>query len=184
VKVGTMKLTRIASAVILVLSAARALAQDAVPAKLWQELDQMLPRKGQLGSINSPSSAIDWTEQVSKAEQLLVRSGSTPVEPFAMYYLASFLFEAGKLDEAMALYETIKVQFPDHALVKLALAKEQKPVVLKAIDDCASEMAFRAKHPRPPLPVPVLNPKTTVTLHYSTGDVKIRFYDNVAPHHV
>jgi cyclophilin family peptidyl-prolyl cis-trans isomerase len=163
---------------------ASGLAQDPTPAKLWQELDQALPRKGQTGSINSPSAAIDWPDQVSKAEQVLVRSGATPVEPFAMYYLGCFLFEAGRLDEATALFETVKSQFPTHPLVTMAPAKDQKPLVMKGLDDCAAEMGWRTKHPRKPMVAPVLNPKLTAVLKLSTGDVKVRFYDNVAPHHV
>jgi peptidyl-prolyl cis-trans isomerase B (cyclophilin B) len=179
-----MRFTNIASAFVVGLMAAGALAQDPSPAKLWQEVEGVLPRKGQTGPINSPSAAIDWAEQVSKAEQVMVRSGQTPVEPFSMYYLANFLFESGRLDEALALFETIRSQFPAHPLVMMQVAKDQKPLVSQAIEDCAAEISWRTRHPRPPIPAPVLDPKVTATLHLTNGDVKIRFYGNVAPHHV
>jgi peptidyl-prolyl cis-trans isomerase B (cyclophilin B) len=179
-----MRLSSTPFALILFLAAASLAAQDAVPSKLWFEVDQYLPRRGQMGTVNSPSAAIDWAEQVNKAEQVMVRAGQTPVEPYAMFYLGNFYFEAGRLDEALAMFETIRSSAPDHPLVKLSLSKDQKPVVLQAIEDCAAEIAWRNRHPRPPLPVPALDPKVTATIHLSTGDVKVRFYRNVAPKHV
>ena len=43
-KARTMKLTRIATAFLFALLPASVLAQDPTPGKLWQELEQALPR--------------------------------------------------------------------------------------------------------------------------------------------
>jgi peptidyl-prolyl cis-trans isomerase B (cyclophilin B) len=161
-------------------------AQETPPAKLWQELEQIFPRRSGIGPaapIGTPSAAIDWTKHVAKAEELMVRAGGTPVEPYAMYYLACFYFESGRLDEAKAIFETLRSQFGTHPLVATQLAKDGKSLVAQAIEDCASEMSWRQRHPRAPIPTPVLDPGTTATLHFSSGDVKIQFYKNVAPRH-
>jgi peptidyl-prolyl cis-trans isomerase B (cyclophilin B) len=161
-------------------------AQD-TPAKLWQELEQTFPRRSGIGPaapIGTPSAAIDWSKHVGQAEELMVRAGGTPVEPYAMFYLASFYFDAGRLDEAKAIFETLKTQFATHPLVTTQLNKETgKSIVAQAIEDCAAEISWRQRHPRPPIPAPVLDEGTTATLEFSTGKVKIRFYKNVAPKH-
>jgi peptidylprolyl isomerase len=161
-------------------------AQDS-PAKLWQELETLLPRKtSPTMPVGTPSGAIDWPAIVSKAEELLVRSGGTPVEPYAMFYLGGFYFDSGRLDEAKALFETLRDdgRFAKHPLVTVLLAKDSKSPVAQAIEDCASEMSWHKRHPRQPVPVPVLDTDVTATISFSTGDVKIQFYKNVAPHHV
>jgi peptidyl-prolyl cis-trans isomerase B (cyclophilin B) len=92
-------------------------------------------------------------------------------------------FDAGRLDEAKAIFDTLKSSFSTHPLVTTQLAKEGKPIVAQAIEDCAAEIAWRQRHPRPPIPSPVLDESTTATLEFSTGKVKVRFYKNVAPKH-
>jgi peptidyl-prolyl cis-trans isomerase B (cyclophilin B) len=161
-------------------------AQD-TPAKLWQELETLLPRKTTpTAPIGTPSAAIDWPTVVTKAEELMVRSGGTPVEPYAMFYLGGFYFDSGRFDEAKALFETLRddSRFSKHPLVTIQLAKDGKTPVTQAIEDCASEMSWRTRHPRPPIPVPVLDTSVTATIQFTTGDVKIQFYKNVAPKHV
>lgn len=178
--------TRLALHAIALLSiAAGAAAQGSTPAELWQELESALPRRGTQSPMPvTPSVAIDWKKTIEKAEELMVRSGGTPVEPFATFYLGQFLYEAGRVDEAAALFETIRERFPDHPLVTCKPAKDQEPLVVKALADCASEAAFQARYNRKPPPDPELDPKLTATIHFSTGDVKLRFYKNVAPQHV
>jgi cyclophilin family peptidyl-prolyl cis-trans isomerase len=100
-----------------------------------------------------------------------------------MFYLGNFYFDAGRLDEAKAIFETIVTQFPDHPLVKLALA-DNKSLVRQAIEDCAAELSWQTRYPRQEIRKPVLDEKVTATMHLSTGDVKLRFYANVAPAHV
>jgi peptidyl-prolyl cis-trans isomerase B (cyclophilin B) len=162
------------------------LAQELATGKLWQELEQTFPRRsgaGPAAPIGTPSAAIDWQKHVSKAEELMVRAGQTPVEPYAMFYLACFYFEAGRLAEAKAIFDTLKTEFSKHPLVTAQLAKDGKSLVTQAIEDCASEISWQQRHPRKPIPAPVLDAGTTATLQFSTGDVKIQFYKNVAPKH-
>ena len=156
---------------------------DNSPGKLWKEIDGVVPRRSGPTPMPVPSGAIDWVERTTKAEELMVRSADTPVEPFAMMYLGNFYFEGGRFDEAKAMFETIVSRFPNHPLVTLKLSKETKPVAVQALEDCASELSWRQRHPRPPMAAPVLDPKITATIHFSSGDVKIRFYKNVAPKH-
>jgi cyclophilin family peptidyl-prolyl cis-trans isomerase len=173
-------LTALAAVACLALPAA---AQDTSPAQLWHDLDQILPRKGSATPAVFASASIDWPAKIAQTEEFMVRAGGTPLEPFAMYYLASFLFEAGRIDEALALFETVKSQFPEHPLVRFPVA-DQKSIVDQAIEDCSSEKSFRTRYPRAASVTPVLDEKLTATLHFSTGDVKIGFYSNVAPNHI
>ncbi len=172
-------------AAIVVLTAAHVVAQESAAA-IWKDLEAALPRHGTStfqATPPTPSAAIDWQSVMEKTEGLMVRGADSAVEPFAMFYVANFQFETGRLDEAMALYDTIRQKFPKHALVTASLTKDTKPLLVQAIEDCASEIAWRKKYARPPMQVPVLNEKHTATLHLSAGDVTIAFFDNVAPNH-
>lgn len=180
----TLKMTRFVTLVaFLALSVAPLWAQGESPAKLWKEIDALVPRRAGPVPVPMPSLAIDWNDRITKAEELLVRSADTPVEPYAMFYLGSFYFEGGRFDEAKAMFETIQRSFPNHPLVTVALSKDTKPLAVQAFEDCATELSWRARHPRPASVAPVLDPKVTATIHFSTGDVKLRFYRNVAPKH-
>ena len=73
-----MRLTNVQIAIIIALAATsggRLLAQgDQSSAKLWQEIDQLAPRKAGLVPVPMPSAAIDWVERISKSEEIMVRA--------------------------------------------------------------------------------------------------------------
>jgi cyclophilin family peptidyl-prolyl cis-trans isomerase len=177
-------MTRFLTFAALVVSCAAPLsAQGDTPAKLWKEIDALVPRRAGPVPVPMPSLAIDWNDKITKAEELLVRSADTPVEPYAMFYLGSFYFEGGRFDEAKAMFETIIKNFPKHQLVTFSPGKDLKPLAVQAFEDCASEVSFRARNPRPDPVAPVLDPGVTATITFSTGVVKIKFFRNVAPKH-
>jgi cyclophilin family peptidyl-prolyl cis-trans isomerase len=155
--------------------------------RLWIDLQECLPKRvtgvGRKGINDAPGAATpaDWSKTVERMGLVMGRSQGTPVEPYATFYFASFLFNSGEVDAAQALFEALKTQFPAHPLCTAKLAQNGGTMVDQAVEDCKREKAFLERYPRKPTQEPVLNDKRKVVLSFDVGDVEIRFYDNVAP---
>jgi peptidyl-prolyl cis-trans isomerase B (cyclophilin B) len=171
------------SLVVLALAAAAVPAQD-TPAQLMLELERNMPRKmpsmGEQLSLPTPE---EWDALLEKIGSILVRAQGTPVEPHAMLHLGNVLFATGRLDEARETLLDLKQRFPDHPLVRVRIDPEVPPLVEQVLRDCEEEIVFRSKYAVEPLPRPELDPGLAAVLHFNVGNVRIRFYRNVAPQH-
>jgi cyclophilin family peptidyl-prolyl cis-trans isomerase len=155
--------------------------------RLWIDLQSALPRKatgkGKDFLRGSPGAVapVDWTGVTEAVGVVLGRSQGTPVEPYAMYYLASFQFNAGQAEEAASLFQAIKEQFPTHPLCAVKLALNGRSHVEAALEDCRREAEFLQRFPRPKPKDPIASADRRVTISFPKGDVVIALYDNVAP---
>lgn len=153
----------------------------------WKDVENALPRRGStsLTSASSPvpSASIDWQKANDRMTEAMINAADTAAEPWAMWYLANFKFEAGELDEAQNLLVSIQQRFPKHPLNTAHLGKNGRTLMQDALDDVTDESGFRKRHPRKPIPLPVLAEAPSATLRFVTGDVTIRFFPNVAPKH-
>lgn len=163
-------------------------AQDdnSVP-RLWLDLQAALPRKATgkgkdfMRANSSAAAPVDWGATTEAVGVVLGRSQGSAVEPYAMYYLANFLFNAGQTDEAQALFQGLQEQFPEHPLVKAKLTESGRSHVTAAIDDCRRETEWLKRFPRPQSKKPELSADRRVTFSFPKGDVVFAFFDNVAP---
>jgi cyclophilin family peptidyl-prolyl cis-trans isomerase len=165
--------------------AAEAVAQENTPAQLWLDLEAVLPKRplgaGKRGAEVSQNNPVDWAKSLDAMGNVNGRAQQTPVEPYAMFYLASFNFNAGQIDEAQALFEGIKQLFPTHPLCTVKLAPQTASPVDAALKDCAKEADWQKRYPRARPKEPVINPEMTAVFSFPKGDVVFGFYDNVAP---
>lgn len=160
---------------------------DNSPAKLWNDLSSALPKRSSGGGKERDPrvlmGTVDWQKTTEEMGVLLGRSQSTPVEPYAMYYLATFQFNQGEVEAATGLFSGLKEQFPDHPLVKAKLVDGARSHVDAALEDCKREGDWLKRYPRPTTKSPEIDPSRTVVLSLPKGDVVIGFYSNVAPKH-
>lgn len=153
-------------------------------AKLMIELEKVLPRKApQPGRPAAFDHSVDWNATLGKLGELLARSAGTRVEPQVLFVMANAQFSSGSVTEAKTTFEDLKARFPEHGLVKKVLDPNGLSVVDQAIAACASEITFRQRFGTKKLPGAEIDDSVTVTLHFSAGDVKIRFYKSAAPEH-
>ena len=157
-------------------------------ADCWKEVENALPRRGAASLTSAttpqPSAGFDWAKINDRMTEAMINAADTPAEPWATWYLAHFKLEAGEIDEAQNLLVSIQQRFSKHPLNVARLGKNGRTLMQDALDDVAQELAFRAKNPRKPVPLPVLADDMTATLRFSMGDVTVRFYPNVARKHV
>lgn len=188
------RLTNRVASVAIVLSAfaagaaeASAQNEDNSPGRLWIDLEAALPKRvmgvGKVGMRENPNAlnAPDWPKTLDPMGLVFGRAQRTPVEPYAMHYLATFNFNAGLVDEAAALFEGIKQQFPDHPLCVVKLGQAGLSAVDEGLADCAKEKDWLKRYPRRVVKEPAINPDMKVVFSFPKGDVVIGLYDNVAP---
>lgn len=177
--------TKIITSLLLLI--ATSAAQDAKSAaQLMLDLDAALPRQIEKSGQGQgmPNLAVDWEKAEARLFDIATRAAGTSVEPYALYQLANVRHNSGQVEQALQTFEELNTRFPQHPLVTLPLEKGGKSRCAKAIDDCVEELSFRSKHKVVSLAKPQLDESLTVTLHFSAGDVKLRFYTNVTPQHV
>ncbi len=153
----------------------------------WKDVENALPRRGATSLTNAaspvPSASIDWQKANDRMTEAMINAADTPAEPWAMWYLANFKFESGELDESQNLLISLQQRFPKHALNTARLGKNGRTLMQDALDDVSEEQSFKKRHPRKPIPLPVLADAPSATIRFVSGDVTIRFFPNVAPKH-
>jgi len=174
--------------VALAAAAAPVRAQEISPAKLWLELEQTLPKRGPVAAgkegarMPGLTEPVRWPQTLEPLAVYMGRAQGSPVEPYAMYYLATAQFNAGAVEEATALLEALKETFPQHPLNRLKLAQNgARTHVEAALDECRAEAAWVKRYPRPVMAEPAINPDLNVVFTFPQGEVTFGFYDNVAP---
>lgn len=149
-------------------------------AELWRALDRAMPfhapKQGQQAPL---SHTIDWDATLDRIGAVVAEASGTSVEPFALWTMGGALFSADRFDEAKATFEDLRDRFPKHLFVSFVQPKVGATMVQQAIEDCDRELTFRRNHKVKLMPKPEIDEDTLVVLHFTPGDVKVRFFKNV-----
>ena len=169
---------------ILALAMTASLFAQGNPASLLIDLDGKIPINVAAQGGRVPlRHQVDWEHVADLMGELLSRAEGSEAEPATLFYMGNALFNAGRIEEAQLSFKDLQAKYPKHPLVRVPIQDDTKSLVGQALEDCAKEMAFRSNHEVKSMPDPELDSSVMATLHFSTGDVDIRLFKNVAREH-